>query len=222
MKTIDLTLELYEGMPTFPVSWYPSPKMEFILNPGNDPSNAHRYASKSQLFGHGGTHLDSPMHYNYWPNEKTIDKVPVDVLVGDCVVVDMYDKKFLEEITAKELEQSTRGFELKGKRLVIRTGYTDKYWGKNDYFQVSPYLTADAAGWIVKQGIVLVGLDFQTDKPGDGTFPAHNVLLSNEVYILEYLVNVFALPRQCTLVVAPLKLKGMEASTCRVFALCSE
>jgi kynurenine formamidase len=162
------------------------------------------------------------MHYNYWPNEKTIDKVPVDVLVGDCVVVDMYDKKFLEEITAKELEQSTRGFELKGKRLVIRTGYTDKYWGKNDYFQVSPYLTADAAGWIVKQGIVLVGLDFQTDKPGDGTFPAHNVLLSNEVYILEYLVNVFALPRQCTLVVAPLKLKGMEASTCRVFALCSE
>jgi len=222
MKIIDLTLDLYEGMPTFPVSWYPSPKMEFILNPDNDPSKSHRYASKSQVFSHGGTHLDAPMHFNYWPNDKTIDKVPLNALVGDCVVADMYDKKFLEEITAQDLADATKGVDLKGKQLVIRTGYTDKYWGKDDYFQQSPYMTEEAGDWIVKQGVVLVGLDFQTDKPGDGTFPVHNILLKNEVYILEYIVNVFELPKECTMVVAPLKLKGMEASTCRVFALIND
>lgn len=219
MKVYDMTLDLYEGMPTFPVSWYPSPKMEFILTPENDPTNSHRYAGKCQLFNHGGTHLDSPLHYNYGNGQKTIDKVSPDILVGECVVVDMYHKGFLEEITAKDLAEATQDKELRGKRLVIRTGYTDKYWGQEDYFKQSPYMTADAAKWIVEQGIVLVGIDFQTDKPGDGTFPAHNVLLGNDVYILEYLVKVDQVPQECMLVVAPLKLKGMEASTCRVFAI---
>ena len=220
MKVIDLTLDLYEGMPTFPVPWYPSPKMEFILTPENDPTNSHRYASKCQIFSHGGTHLDAPMHYNNGPGIKTIDKAPPKTLVGPCVVVDMYHKKFLEEITSQDLAGATKGMDLRGKRLVIRTGYTDKHWGSPDYFNVSPYMTADAARWIVDQGVVLVGIDFQTDKPGDGTFPAHNVLLENDVYILEYLTNVYDVPKECILVVAPLKLRGMEASTCRVFALC--
>lgn len=220
MKVIDLTLDLYEGMPTFPVSWYPSPKMEFILNPGNDPSGSHRWASKAQIFAHGGTHLDAPMHFNNGAGIKTIDKAPPEVLVGQCVVVDMYHKKNLEEVTAKDLAEATKGISLKGKRLVIRTGYTDKNWGKPDYFQTSPYLTGDAAQWMVDEGVVLVGIDFQTDKPGDATFPAHNILLKNDVYILEYITNVYDIPKECTLVVAPLKLKAMEASTCRVFAIC--
>lgn len=218
MKVYDLTLELYEGMPTFPVAWYPSPKMEFILNPGNDPTNSHRYAGKCQLFNHGGTHLDAPLHYNYG-SERTIDKVPPEVLVGECIVVNMYHKKFLEEITSRDLAEATSGKEMNGKRLMIRTGYTDKYWGDPDYFKNSPYMTADAASWIVAQGIVLVGIDFQTDKPGDGTFPAHNVLLENGVYILEYLTNVYDVPEEVILMVGSLKIRGMEASTCRVFAV---
>lgn len=221
MKVIDLTLDLYEGMPTFPVSWYPSPKMEFILNPGNDPSGSHRWASKAQIFAHGGTHLDAPMHFNNSAGIKTIDKVPPETLVGAGVVLDMYHKNNLEPVTAKDLAEAADGINLQGKRLLIRTGYTDKNWGKPDYFQVSPYLTADAAQWIVDQGIVLVGIDFQTDKPGDATFPVHNILLKNDVYILEYIVNVYDVPRECTVVVAPLKLRAMEASTCRVFAVCS-
>ena len=219
MKVHDLTLTLYEGMPCFPVPWYPSPKFEFILTPDNDPSNSHRYAGKVQLFNHGGTHLDSPLHYNYFDKQKTIDIIPPEVLVGSCVVLDMMHKGNLEPISANDLEKAAAGKDLKGKRLIIRSGYTDNNWGKEDYFQVSPYLTGDAGQWIVDQGVVLVGIDFQTDKPGDGSFPAHNAMLKNEVYILEYLTNVHVLPEECILVVAPLKLKDMDASTCRVFAL---
>jgi arylformamidase len=145
--------------------------------------------------------------------------VPPEVLVGPCLVVRFYNKGNLETITAADLEEAARGRELKGKRLLIITGYTDRNWEREDYFNVSPYLTEDAGQWIVDKGIVLVGIDFQTDKPGDASFPAHNVLLRNEVYILEYLCKVSGLPDECLLVVAPLKLKAMEASTCRVFAL---
>jgi arylformamidase len=216
MKVHDLTSDLYEGMPMFPASFYPAPKMEFVLEPESDP--AHRYVGKFEISNHTGTHLDAPLHYNYG-KDKTIDQAPLDALVGECIVVDMYHKKLAEGITADDLTKATVGKDLKNKRLVIRTGYSDKYWGEADYFKNALYLTGDAAQWIVKQGVVLVGIDFLTDKPGDSSLPVHNELLQNGVYILEYMVNVKDLPPSCTLVVAPLKLRNMEASPCRVYAL---
>jgi len=224
MKVVDLTLTIYEGMPCFPVAWYPKPKFEPVLVPDTDPSGSNRYASKALLFCHGGTHLDSPKHYNYSPEEKTIDKTPVDVLVGPTVWVHLPEKQNLEEITGADLEKATKGMELKGKRLLITTGYTDNNWGKDDYFSVSPYMTANAAEWMVEKGICMVAIDFQTDKPGDATFPAHNVFLKNDIYILEYITNVKQLitdefPSEFILSVGSLKLENLEASTARVFAI---
>lgn len=220
MKVVDLTLTIYEGMPCFPVDWYPKPKFEDVLVPDTDPTGSHRYASKALLFSHGGTHLDSPKHYNYFDCKKTIDIVPPEILVGEAVWAHFPNKGNLETITANDLEAETKGFDLKGKRLVITTGYTDRNWGKDDYFQVSPYLTPDAAEWMVEKGITLVGIDFQTDKPGDASFPVHNILLQNEVYILEYLTNVNELDgKEFILSVGSLKLEGLEASTARVFAI---
>ena len=224
MKVADLTLTIYEGMPCFPVSWYPSPKFEDILHVDNDPTGSHRYASKAQLFSHGGTHLDSPKHYNYFECKKTIDIVPPETLVNDTVWVHFGDKKNLDTISAQDLEQATAGKDVAGKTLLITTGYTDKHWGEADYFQVSPYLGVDAAEWMVEKGIKMVAIDFQTDKPGDAAFPVHNALLSNEVYILEYISNVQSLFDQgfggeFILCVGSLKLKDLEASTARVFAI---
>ncbi len=224
MKVVDLTLTLYEGMPTFPVEWYPKPEFDHVLTPDIDPTGSHRYASKALLFCHGGTHLDSPMHYNYFNKEKRIDNVPTEVLVGKAVWAHFPDKKNLEEITAADLEEATKGKDLKGVRLVITTGYTDKNWGKEDYFKVSPYLSVDAAEWMVEKGIAMVAIDFQTDKPGDASFPVHNILLRNEIYILEYLTNIpelldSGIGSEFTLVVGSLKLEGLEASTARVFAI---
>lgn len=216
MKVYDLTQELYDGMPMFPAPFYPTLKTEFLLRPETD--KAHRYVGKCEISHHTGTHLDAPLHYNYG-NDRTVDKAPVDTLVGDCLVVDMYGKGFAEGITAADLAEAVRGRPLRNKRLVIRTGYCDKQWGKPDYFSNAQYLTADAAQWIVDQGVVLVGFDFLTDKPGDAELPVHNTLLKNGVYILEYMVNLEQLPSECTLVVAPLKLKNMEAAPCRVYAL---
>lgn len=224
MKVIDLTLTLYEGMPTFPVEWYPKPEFEYVLTPDTDPTGSHRYASKALLFCHGGTHLDSPMHYDYFNKEKTIDNIPTEVLVGDAVWAHFPKKENLEEITAQDLEEATKGKDLKGKRLVITTGYTDENWGKEDYFKVSPYLSVGSAEWMVQKEIAMVAIDFQTDKPGDAAFPVHNILLSNEIYILEYITNIPELIKsdmgnEFILVVGVLKLKGLEAATARVFAL---
>ncbi|HEY3316446.1 MAG TPA: cyclase family protein [Bacillota bacterium] len=212
-KIIDLTLDLTEGMPVFPVPWYPKPKFEAVLTPAQCP--AGRTASKALVFMHAGTHVDAPKHFFY--ERGTIEQVPLDVLCGPTTVIDMYGKGNLEPITAADLEGACPKPIKKGNRAIIRTGYTDRCWGNDDYFQVSPYLTPDAAGWLVDQGFVLVALDFQTDKPGDATFPVHKVLLGNGVIIIEYLTNVLTIAKpQVEMYALPLRFKGLEASPARV------
>lgn len=216
-RYIDLSLELAEGMPVFPVPWYPKPDFKAVLTPDVDPSG--RTASRVVLFMHAGTHIDAPKHFFSNRVEETIDKAPLDVICGPTTVIDMYHKVGGGPVTARDLAKACPNPK-RGNRLIIRTGYTTRFWGHPDYFEVSPYLTEDAAQWVVDQGFVLVAIDFQTDKPGDATFPAHKVLLGNGVYIVEYLTNVEALQGpEVTMYVAPLKFRGLEASPCRVLAV---
>lgn len=212
-KIIDLTLDLTEGMPVFPVPWYPKPEFEAVLTPAQCP--AGRTASRALIFMHAGTHVDAPKHFFH--ERGTIEQVSLDVLCGSTTVVDMFEKKNLEPITAADLGRACPKPIKKGNRLIIRTGYTDRNWGRDDYFQVSPYLTPDAAEWVVEQGFVLVAIDFQTDKPGDNSFPVHKVLLGNGVIIIEYLTNVLAISKpEVDMYALPLRFKGLEASPARV------
>ncbi|MEW6398877.1 MAG: cyclase family protein [Bacillota bacterium] len=215
-RIIDLTLDLYQGMPVFPAPWYPNPEMSFVLTPDQDA--AGRTASKVVLFNHAGTHMDAPLHFVR--GGQPIDRVPLETLFGTALVVDMYQKGNLEPITAQDLDTAVALRSGSGFRLLIRTGYTTRNWGRRDYFSASPYLTQDAAEWIVRQGFCLVAIDFQTDRPGDASFPVHKTLLGNGVIIVEYLTNVEAITRDRVLLVAlPLRLRGLEASPCRVIAV---
>jgi kynurenine formamidase len=218
MKIIDLSLEIHENMTTYPDPKYPPPKLEFIITPDQDWMG--RYSGAFWTFNHAGTHLDSPLHFNLCGGTKTIDKVPLEVLVGPAVIIGVPQVKtgpIDSNLLAANLPE---GVTTKGKRLIVWTGYTDDRWGTAKYFEDAPYLTGDAAEWIVGQGFGLVALDCQTDKFLSKELPVHNTLLSHEVYILEYICNVKQLPpKETFLVVAPLRLKGMEASPARVFAI---
>jgi len=213
-KYIDLTLDLYEGMPVFPVAWYPRPEFKAVLTPDVDPSG--RTASQALLFMHAGTHADAPKHFFGDRTSETIDRVPLEVLCGSATVIDMFEKVGGGPITAGDLAGKVPA-PRRGDRVIIRTGFTTRFWGHPDYFEASPYLTEDAARWLVDQGYVLVAIDFQTDRFGDPAFPVHKTLLGNGVIIVEYLTNVEAISRHdVDLYVLPLKFRGLEASPARV------
>ncbi|HHV78072.1 MAG TPA: cyclase family protein [Firmicutes bacterium] len=215
-KYIDLTLDLSEGMPVFPVKWYPKPKFTMVLTPDIDPSG--RYASSALVFMHAGTHVDSPMHFG--EVERPIDTISLEVLCGPTAIIDMYDKPNGAGITAADLEARCPKSARRGDRVIIRTGFTTKFWGHPNYFSISPYLTKDAAEWLVEKGFCLVAIDFQTDKPGDATFPVHNTLLRNHVIIVEYLTNVEEISSdRVTMYALPLRFKGLEASPARVIVV---
>lgn len=93
-------------------------------------------------------------------------------------------------------------------------------WGKANYFSDAPYLTEDAAQWIVEKGVILVAIDFQTDKPRDVTYPVHKKLLGNGVVIVEYITNAEKISKQkVKLLALPLKISDCEASPARVVVI---
>lgn len=217
MKIIDLTLEISNKMAISPGVEIPQPKFDFVFTPDEHWSGT--YTGEFSMLIHLGTHLDAPMHFNYGAGVKTIDKVPLDVLAGPAVIIGLPHVKG-GPVDSQLLQSHLPELSTHNKRLIVWTGYTDERYGTPNYHQESPYLTKDAAEWIVEKGFVMVGIDFQTDEPGNREQPVHHTLLSRDIYILEYLCNCSQLPeKEVFLTVSPLKLKGMEASPVRVLAI---
>jgi kynurenine formamidase len=72
----------------------------------------------------------------------------------------------------------------------------------------------------VERGAALVGCDtLAIDAAGSEESPAHHALLGNEVYIVENLNNLGALPPFCLFVALPLKIRGGSGSPVRAVAL---
>jgi arylformamidase len=109
---------------------------------------------------------------------------------------------------------------------VLRTDWTDRAWGTAPFWTESPYLTRDAAEWLVAQRVSAVVYDFVEEyavrKPGfTGTdCEVHHAILGAGIYNIEYVVGLGQIRRATTTIVAlPLRLIGVESAPARVIAL---
>ena len=80
-----------------------------------------------------------------------------------------------------------------GKAVLVRTGW-DAHWRTPRYFEGHPYLTRAAAEYLAAAGPALVGIDsLNIDDTADGVRPAHTLLLSAGIPVVEHLCNLGAL-----------------------------
>jgi arylformamidase len=217
MKIIDLSLPIEEGMMTFPTPWHPVVEITILGRHGIEG----RETRKLVLGTHIGTHADAPRHF--LPNGRTIDQLPLEILIGPATIADFAGCPPLHEIDIPELQQK-----LGGKipsRLILRTGWS-QYFGDMKFYNQYPFLSENAARWLVDQGVRLIAMDTPSpDNPAHsrGTpkdSPNHKVLLGAEVVLVEYLTNLKALSAlEVELVVLPLKLKGCDGSPARCVAI---
>lgn len=214
-RILDLTMDLDEGMPTYPSAWHPLVKINQL---GRIDMEARR-SYEVTLGSHTGTHMDSPAHMV--KDGITIDMIPISTIVGEAKVLDFTSKGKGDFITVKDLENLgiTIG---KGDRLLLKTGWY-KNWGTNSYYDGWPWITAEAAEWIVDKGVIFVAMDVPSpDDPQSNTgygmkSPIHNIFLEKGVILVEYLTNTLEISAEkVKLTALPLKVKGCDGFPARV------
>jgi kynurenine formamidase len=192
---------------------------------------AARYAASE----HGGTHIDSPIHFS--EGKATVDEIPLTQLVGPAVVVEVtkqceHDPDY--QISAADIQRWERsnGRIPAGAVVLFRTGWS-KFWPDKKRYIGSdvpkdtahlhfPGLGRDAAEYLVKQARISgIGIDTASMDPGTSRdFIAHQILNGANFYGLENLANLERLPAKGAWIIAlPMKIRGGSGAPTRVIAV---
>jgi len=216
-KITDLTMTIEEGMQTFAAHWHPFVEITQLGRHGIE----NRETRKLTLGTHTGTHMDAPRHFIR--DGATMESVPLHALVGQATVLDFSKLPDFHEISRDELEALLAGKD--ATRVVFRFDW-DRHLGTNKYYSDHPFLSEEACEYLVKRGCKMIALDTpQPDNPKNGRHapkdaPNHKILLSKDIYIVEYLINLKDLQSDSVfLVVAPLKIKDGDGAPVRCFAI---
>jgi kynurenine formamidase len=183
---------------------------------------------------HGGTHIDAPIHFA--EGGLTVDRIPLERLVGPAVVVDVAAKAAVDRdyrVTAEDIEteEKARGPIPRGAIVLFRTGWAKRWPDRKSYFGDDkpgdashlhfPGLSAEGAKLLVARGVSGVGLDTPSIDHGPSKdFLAHQILLGAGMYALENLASLDGVPlRGATLYAMPMKIGGGSGAPARVFAV---
>ena len=177
---------------------------------------------------HGFTHMDSPRHF--FADGKTTDEIPLETTVGEAAVVDLRPIAPNEAITAERLAASA-GQVREGDIVVMKSCWEQQRSpGTPAFWAEAPYVSREAATWLLARGPRAVAFDFPQDYTirlllqGEvrpvAEHVTHDVLLRNGVILIEYLSNTAALAAPRTfLCCLPLKVPDADGAPARVIAL---
>lgn len=214
MEMIDLSRVIYDGMPKIPVLPDVHVQRCLSLEKGH-PLNV----TEISLPCHAGTHVDAPVHV--FDSGKSIEEIPLEDFIGPGAVIPV-KKRGGEEVTARDLEDSGVPVS-RGDILMLFTGWDEKF--ESPDYNIHPYLSIDAAEWIVGKGVKLFGIDCITvDLPTPMRqkgfeYPVHKILLGNGVLIAENVANLGKVAGKKNRILAlPLKVKGSDAAHARIIA----
>jgi kynurenine formamidase len=187
-----------------------------------------------QMTVHVGTHIDSPHHF--FRDKPSIEKLPLEPMIGKAVVLDLTAKGLAHaRIVPEDLEEAERklkaqGIEIEeGAMLFLRTDWpnghdtTDPAWW-ND----SPYLTHEAAQWVVAKKPSVVGYDFAQEEKGTdyqkadeilgSAMRVHRTILPKVIFQIENLINLDQIGPTAQVIALPVKWKT-ESAPARVVAI---
>jgi kynurenine formamidase len=173
---------------------------------------------------HTGSHIDAPLHC-YSDGATTVD-IPLERVVGTAALLDCTHVGESEPVGVPELEAAA-GDLREGDIAVLQTGWTDKSWGNfPEYFTHSPFLTPEAAEWLVARRPSAVAFDFfeeycaRLPEFTSEEFVCHRILLGAGIPLLEGLTGLSAVGRPRFDFFAPFyKLAGCDGAQARFFAM---
>ncbi|MDR6564181.1 MULTISPECIES: cyclase family protein [unclassified Arcicella] len=217
MKFIDLSHVIEEGVVTY--KGMPAPVICDFWTREESKSWYEEGTSfqigKIEMVANTGTYLDTPFHR--YEDGKDLSQILIEqTALLDAVLISVpyykqlsIDKSFFE------------GLDLTGKAVLVHTRWDEK-WKTDEYYSGNPFLTADAAEYLVSQRVKLVGIDSHNiDDVSGKARPVHSILLKNEILIVEHLCNLGEIPTDTSFKFSatPPKVKGMGTFPVRAYAV---
>ena len=223
-KLVDLSHPIRDGMRTHP--GIPEPRISTFLS---HEASKERYApgttfeiTRIDMVANTGTYLDTPAHR--FPGAADLSGlelprvVDVDGVVADCSAAG--DDGGNRAIDGERLREALGAFDPRDRAVLVRTGW-DRHWATEAYLSDNPFLTDDAASWLVDAGAGLVGIDsLNVDSLTDPRRPAHTAILGAGLPLVEHLAGLDQLPASgFRFFAVPPRIEGMATFPVRAFAI---
>lgn len=168
---------------------------------------------KIEMVSNTGTYLDTPFH-RYAEGEDLSQILLTRIADIPGIVINVPFNQ-TREIGPDYFHR----YSVSGKAVLVKTGW-DQFWRNKKYFNEHPYLNQAAAEYLLKQQVILVGIDsYNIDDTRIKTRPVHSTLLKNNICIIEHMTHLNQIPSQPFRFFAiPPRIRGMGSFPVRAFA----
>ena len=201
----DVTVPITNAMPVWPGD--PSVRLTPKSHVSRDKSHTVKLTA-IEMGSHTGTHVDAPCHFV--EGGRRLHEIPFEQLIGKATV---FELPGIRSIGRADLEK----LNWRGVGKVLFKTENSKHWQDGAFYENFVYLEPDGAEFLVQHGVQLAGIDYLSiDKFKSGKHPAHFVLLTRNVVILEGL-NLCPVPSgEYDLLALPLNLRDADGAPTRV------
>lgn len=209
MRIVDLSHPVTTGMPVYPGD--PEVSITPALSVAKDTVAVARLA----LGSHSGTHLDAPSHSI--EGGRTVDNIPLEMLQGEALIL-RAPVGAAHCITATDLLDVLP--ESVPAIVCVATGW-DRHFA-DEQATAHPFVSLELAAKLWERGARVLGIDaLSPDASGDPestTLPVHELWLGRDGVIVENLTRLTELPAKVEVILAPLRLAGVDGSPIRAMA----
>jgi arylformamidase len=173
---------------------------------------------------HIGTHIDAPRHF--YADGGAVDELALERLVmRPAVVLDVSGRPAGAGITAADLER-TGVKPAPGEIAVIKTLWTDRAWGRPEFWADTIHLEPSVSEWTAACGVAAVAMDCFPEKPfwrmtltPTERGANHKRWLAAGMPMIQLLTNLGRIGGRFRLTALPLRLRGMDGSPARVIGI---
>lgn len=226
-EIIDLSQEIYEGMPVF--KDLPQVKMTVhnsheewsgIKNPAIRTPAVH----KLELGEHTGTHVDAINHMQIQHEGKSIDTMPLSMFYTEGICLDFSDKGLEALIEPEEIELACTkaGVEIrKGDTVLFYTDHYRRYFN-TEHWGKGPGLSTSSARWLGERKIAAFGVETMSPGvSGVSNKEVHHICGEMNFTHYENMINLHKLigRGRFRFIGLPLKIRGGTGSPVRAVAV---
>ncbi|MCV7229423.1 cyclase family protein [Mycolicibacterium komossense] len=201
---VDLTRPIYEGMPM----WFGHQETKIVVHQTHDEFK-EKYGTRDGFHArdlliseHAGTHTDATFEYD--PDGKTLDAIPLTYYYGSAVCIDLSHVSFqspdpdrkgyagVADVQVAEEKLAKSGEEIRPGDIVLAWfDYGDRWFPEPKYIDENPGFDWEGAEYLAAKGVVNIGSDCNAiDNSLDNSFPGHMVCKKYGIVNTEHLANL--------------------------------